>query len=382
MMRTRITQMSRLMIVPRLRLLLPLLALALIVALGWAQGPENATETVEKVIDDIYLVRSTYGNDGNAVIIINEDDVTLVDARVSPARARKLDGIIKGLTSKPVRDVILSHYHHDHSLGTQVFDRPGVQIIGHEYTRHQLLNYNIMEQFTHKFISTTSRLTLREELPKQIAQETDPARKRQLEAQLAETNKWLDEYLVDVKETKQTAPEVTLATKMTLHRGTREIQLLFLGRAHTAGDVFTFLPNERVIITGDMIPAFVYMGDSHIDEWPATLERMLELDFDTVVPGHGPPIPKVEAEKVYRGQAAYLRDLWSATAALKSQGLSAYDAAQKLDMTKHRTGAFHELSFASGRGIPYLGQGGIEGRDLRAVTRMYEVMDGKREVTD
>jgi glyoxylase-like metal-dependent hydrolase (beta-lactamase superfamily II) len=366
--------MNRLTIGPRLRLLMPLLAMALVVAVGWAQGPQDATETVEKVTDDIYLVRSTYGNDGNAVIIINEDDVTVVDARVSPARARKLDGIIKNLTPKPVRDLILSHYHHDHSLGTQVFNRPGVQIYGHEYTRYQLLNYNIMEQFTHKFISTTSRLTLREELPKQIAQETDPARKQELEEQLAVNNRWLDEYLVDIKETRQTPPQVTLATKMTLHRGSREIQLLHLGRAHTGGDVFTFLPNERIIITGDMIPAFVYMGDSHVDEWPATLERMLELDFDTVVPGHGTPMPKTEAEKVYRGQAAYLRDLWSATAALKSQGLSAYDAAQKLDLSKHRTGPF--------QGIPYVGKGGIGERDVRAVARMYEVMDGKREVTD
>ena len=75
---------------------------------------------------------------------------------------------------------------------------------------------------------------------------------------------------------------------MTLHRGNREIQIRYMGRAHTDGDVVVFLPKERMIATGDMITsALSYTGDAFIEEWPATLEQVMTLDFDTVLPGHG-----------------------------------------------------------------------------------------------
>ena len=75
---------------------------------------------------------------------------------------------------------------------------------------------------------------------------------------------------------------------MTLVRGTREIQIRFFGRAHTDGDIVVFLPKERMVATGDMITsALSYTGDAFIEEWPATLEGVLSLDFDAVLPGHG-----------------------------------------------------------------------------------------------
>src|SRR5713101_3858871 len=83
-------------------------------------------------------------------------------------------------------------------------------------------------------------------------------------------------------ELKPTPPNVTLQTRMTLIRGDREIQIRFLGRAHTAGDVVVFLPRERVVITGDMLTAALSnMSDAFVNEWPATLDELKKLDFET-----------------------------------------------------------------------------------------------------
>jgi glyoxylase-like metal-dependent hydrolase (beta-lactamase superfamily II) len=75
---------------------------------------------------------------------------------------------------------------------------------------------------------------------------------------------------------------------MKLYRRDREIHLLHLGRAHTTGDVFVYLPKEKVVITGDaMIGWTPYMGDGYPDEWAATLDRLAQLDFTHIIMGHG-----------------------------------------------------------------------------------------------
>ena len=75
---------------------------------------------------------------------------------------------------------------------------------------------------------------------------------------------------------------------MTLYRGGREIQILFFGRGHTDTDVVVYLPKERIVCTGDFLTAALSnMSDAFVNEWPATLDRLMTLDFDTVMPGHG-----------------------------------------------------------------------------------------------
>ena len=83
-------------------------------------------------------------------------------------------------------------------------------------------------------------------------------------------------------------PALTFGGSLTLWLGNREVRLVHLGRAHTAGDVVVYLPKERIIGTGDLFNGYIgYMGDAYVDEWAETLGRLAELDFETVVPGHG-----------------------------------------------------------------------------------------------
>ena len=141
-------------------------------------------------------------------------------------------------------------------------------------------------------------------------------------------------------------------------RGSREIQLLHLGRAHTGGDVVIHLPRERVVFTGDMmLPGLSYMGDGHVDEWPATLEALKALDFDVLLPGHGPPLRSKDPITHFQ---AYLTDLWQKTTAMHRRGVGAEQAAEQIDMTNHSD------NYGQIRG---------PGVDPRAVRRIYELLD-------
>jgi glyoxylase-like metal-dependent hydrolase (beta-lactamase superfamily II) len=111
---------------------------------------------------------------------------------------------------------------------------------------------------------------------------------------------------------------------MTLVRGSREIQIRFLGRAHTDGDVVVFLPKERMIATGDMITsALSYTGDAFVEEWPATLEAVMGLDFDAVLPGHGNVF---KGKDHIRNLQAYWRDFHQQAMSFRKQGLSPEEA--------------------------------------------------------
>ena len=164
------------------------------------------------------------------------------------------------------------------------------------------------------------------------------------------------------KELKLTPPNVTLTTQMTLYRGSREIQIRYLGRGHTAGDVVVYLPNEKVVMTGDFLTSGLSnMSDSYPEEWVASLDALKKLDFDTVMPGHGEAF--TDKAKIDYFQA-YLRDVWTEVSRLKKQGVSAEEAAKRADLTKHKD---H---------FP------IQGRQFHSSPRqrIYALLDGNGEV--
>jgi glyoxylase-like metal-dependent hydrolase (beta-lactamase superfamily II) len=291
---------------------------------------------------------------GNSAFIVNDNDVVVVDDHVSPAAAWVLLEEIKEVTNKPVTTVINTHFHFDHAHGNQIFE-PNVQIIGHEFTRRMLLNNSIGMPLYQGYL--TGMPGQIEGLRKRIASETEPAAKAKLETQLQVT----ENNLASQKELKPTPPNVTLSTHMTLYRGAREIQVRFLGRGHTAGDVVVFLPNEKIVITGDFLTSGLSnMSDSFPEEWVASLDALKKLDFDTVLPGHGEAF--TDKAKIDYFQA-YLRDVWTEVSRLKQQGASAEEAAKRADLTKHKGNLPIQ-----GPGVPAI-----------AATRIYELLDGTRK---
>jgi glyoxylase-like metal-dependent hydrolase (beta-lactamase superfamily II) len=291
---------------------------------------------------------------GNSSVIVNDDDVMIVDDHVSPAAAWVLVDEIKALTNKPIRTVVNTHFHFDHAHGNQIFDRT-VEIIGHEFTREMLTGGKSLEMplFKNYLSGLPGGIA---NLRQRLNAETDAAAKARLQTQLtsAENNAASQAQLRTVP------PNVTLRTNMTLFRGSREIQVRHLGRAHTAGDVVVFLPREKLVITGDMLTSTLSnMSDAYVNEWADTLEELKKLDFTTVLPGHGDAF--TDRAKINYFQA-YLRDVWTEVSKLKQQGVSAEEAARRADLTKHR----EHFASITAPGVPLIG-----------VTRIYELLDKK-----
>jgi glyoxylase-like metal-dependent hydrolase (beta-lactamase superfamily II) len=288
---------------------------------------------------------------GNSSVIVNDNDVIVVDDHVSPAAAWVLLEEIKDLTNKPVRTVINTHFHFDHAHGNQIFD-PTVDIIGHEFTRQMLLSNSLGMPLYRNYVTGLPQQV--EDLKKRVAAESDASRKAALQIQLqaAENN------VASQAELKPTPPNVTLKTEMTLFRGSREIQIRYLGRGHTAGDVVVYLPREKVVATGDFLTAALSnMSDAYVNEWVTSLDNLKKLDFDTVLPGHGEAF--TDKAKIDYFQA-YLRDVWTEVGRLKQQGVSAEEAAKRADLTKHK----EHFPGIQGPGVPVI-----------AVNRIYELLD-------
>ena len=303
-----------------------------------AQGPRPAGTTFSgkafrfnKVKEGVYHAIGTGALTvvGNSTVLVNDRDVIVVDDHVSPAAAWVLVEEIKAITDKPVTTVVNTHFHFDHAHGNQIF-APGVQIIGHEFTRRALLDDPVSKPLYQSFYSVKTLEGQIENLRKRIASEQDAAARDKLQTQLAS----VENNYASQKELRPTPPNVTLTTQMTLFRGDREIQIRYLGRGHTAGDVVVYLPKEKAVITGDLLTASTSnLSDSYPVEWAATLEELKKLDFDTVIPGHGEAF--TDKAKIDYFQA-YLRDVWSTVSDLKKQGVSAEETAKRADLSKHK----------------------------------------------
>jgi glyoxylase-like metal-dependent hydrolase (beta-lactamase superfamily II) len=167
-------------------------------------------------------------------------------------------------------------------------------------------------------------------LRKQVDKRNDPAHRKALENQISDT----DAAMAELKEIKPVPPSTTFASRLTLFRGQREIQLLFLGRGHTGGDAVVYLPKERIVCTGDLMeskPASLSSG--FFDEWITTLDALKKLDFDAALPGHGTPFHGTALITAFQD---YLTDVIAQVKKFREQGLTAEQTAQKVDLTSHR----------------------------------------------
>ncbi|HEY7059349.1 MAG TPA: MBL fold metallo-hydrolase [Vicinamibacterales bacterium] len=339
--------------------LLGVLAAAAIAAAAGAPRAHQPTQAYrfQEIRPGIYsaLGTGTLNVGSNSAVIVNADDVLVVDSHITPEAARVMLQEIRTLTDKPVRFLVNTHFHFDHTDGNQVFG-PGVDIIGHEFTRRKLAG-----DFLHEPIFVNSVAAL----PKQIADlearaasETDGTVKARLEQQLRVQRA----YQEQLKEIKPTPPNVAFSDAMSLIRGGREIRLLFLGRGHTGGDVVVYLPAERVVCTGDLlVNGIANLVDGYVNQWPAALDRLAALDFDDVIPGHGEPCKGKERIAFFQ---AYLRDLWAQAVKLHDAKVPAEAAARQIDMTSHQT---HFPSITA------------PGVNPVAMARMYAVMEGRAE---
>lgn len=244
---------------------------------------------VKQVADGIYAAIAVpqHKVNCNAAVIVNEDGVLVVDTHSKPSAARALVKSISEITMKPVRQVINTHFHWDHWQGNEVYPAmfPETEIIASQATRENMTNPDAgnggLAHIERQLKTLPEEIaTLQAELAK--------ASNTEVRSRLESTLQQTVAYLEELKGLRPTLPTLTFERSLTLYKQGREIRLLFLGRAHTSGDIFVYLPKEKILVTGDCIIDWMpFLDDGYPEEWVKTLNEVKKLDFTTMIMGHG-----------------------------------------------------------------------------------------------
>lgn len=314
--------------------------LAMLFSFAFSLPLRGAELEIVKVADGVYAAIRTEPPGltfiSNTVFIINDDDVVVVDTGVGQGTAGTTIAALQRLTAKPVRYVVNTHWHDDHMMGNQTYREafPGVEFIGHANAEAEMRSTGV-----------ENRKQLLEQGPaiaKQISEAM--AKKENLagkpisnEERLTYTSDlvWAERYFIEAPNFKLIAPTMTLENQLTLVRGSRVIEIRYLGRAHTAADIVVHLPKENIVIAGDMVvwPIPLFGTTSFPVDYIATLEKLLALKPAVLVPGHGP----VMREDIYvRKMLALLKSIDSQTRAALARGETAEQAGKSVNLAEFR----------------------------------------------
>jgi glyoxylase-like metal-dependent hydrolase (beta-lactamase superfamily II) len=228
--------------------------------------------TFSKLSDSAYAY--TAEGDPNTGIVIGDDAVMVIDTQATPVMAQDVIRRIREVTDKPIKYVVLSHYHAVRVLGASAYGAD--HVIASEATREM-----IVERGQQDYLSEVQRF---------------PRLFRSVETVPGLT--W---------------PTITFNDRMTLYLGQTEVQIIHAGRGHTKGDTIVWLPQERVLFSGDLVEygATPYCGDAHLQDWPQTLQKLRDLKPLALVPGRGDALTSERAvEDGLAGTQAFVTELY------------------------------------------------------------------------
>jgi cyclase len=244
----------------------------------------------------------------NAGLIVGPDRCIAIDSLFSPSMTLAFRDAIRRVTDKPVRLLINTHHHVDHTLGNALF--PEALVLSHANAKRE-----------QRRVGASVLELLRPRLPELVA-EADGVVQR--------------------------LPEMTFTGSARFLLGERAIELLHFGPAHTIGDALIVLPAERLLFAGDV--AFHYVTplglEGHIGGWRGVCDKIDGLEIDTIVPGHGPVGGKPELREM-RG---YLDTIWEQGRVLFNAGRLTSEATKVIDLGEYASWAEPErLAFNVGR---------------------------------
>lgn len=313
-----------------------LLALITAVCLGRAE-PKFVNEQYDlvKVADGTYSFFAPESDSGvvqsNCTVVIGEDAVLLIDSGQFPSLAERMLGDIKKLTSKPVRYLVNTHWHFDHIWGNAIFRDayPGLAIISTEFTREPV------EEQSPKFLvqglvdSEKQIKEFREMVAKDRLPDGRPLTD-EIKRSLNRTADTLEHIAPDVSHAVNAPPTVGFEKEPTINLGKRLAKVIWLGRANTGGDAVTWVPDVKLLATGDAVvyPAPFAFG-SYMTEWPVTLQKMVDMNAAIIVPGHGPVMRDASYLKT---QIEMFQTLTAQVKEAVAQGLSLEDTRKKVKL--------------------------------------------------
>ncbi|HEY3179891.1 MAG TPA: MBL fold metallo-hydrolase [Casimicrobiaceae bacterium] len=238
----------------------------------------------DKLSDNAYAY--TAEGDPNTGIIIGDNAVLVADTQATPVMAQDVIRRIREVTDKPIRYVVLTHYHAVRVLGASAYQPQEI----------------IASQDTYDLIVERGEADMKSEI------ERFPRLFRAVESVPGLT--W---------------PTLTFKGEMTLWLGKLEVKLMQLGRGHTKGDTVVWLPHERIMLSGDLVEfgATPYAGDAYFSDWPQTLDALAAMKPAKLVPGRGAALttPR-QVQEGLAGTRAFVSELF---AAIKSATVAGKD---------------------------------------------------------
>ena len=245
-------------------------------------------DTQAKTVSFIKLATNAYAytaeGDPNTGVIIGDDAVMVIDTQATPVMAQDVIARIRTVTDKPIKYVVLTHYHAVRVLGASAYG--AAHIIASQDTRDL-----IVERGQQDFRSELERF------PRLFhAAESIPG---------------------------LTWPTITFAGAMTLWLGRTEVRIMQIGRGHTKGDTIVWLPKGKVLFSGDLVEygATPYTGDAYLSEWPATLDRLAALKPKVLVPGRGDAVTTpAGVRRSIEGTRAFVSEMFAAVKAGRRKG--------------------------------------------------------------
>ncbi|WP_075997756.1 MBL fold metallo-hydrolase [Salaquimonas pukyongi] len=248
----------------------------------------SAGDMAEKQVSFTEIGRDLWAftaeGDPNSGVIIGDDSVMIIEAQATPRLARKVIEKVREVTDKPITHLVLTHYHAVRVLGASAFDAP--QVIMSEKARSMVVERG-QEDWDSEFDRFPRLFKGHEEIP------------------------------------GLTWPTTTFNSRMSVYLGNRRIDLMHMGRAHTAGDIVAYVPDANVMFTGDIVEyhSACYCGDGHFHDWPGTLERIRAWDVDAIAPGRGDALTgKEKVNEALDNTADFIRSTYRPVAQVALRG--------------------------------------------------------------
>jgi len=226
-------------------------------------GPVSAADGLTKIADNVYsyvgVKKASPANSfgANAGIVIGRDGIVVIDTLISAKEAGRFIKDIRAVSDKPIRYVINTHSHLDHTFGNVEFARLGAVIVSHVNGRK---NMQINGEANLKKASAYG---------------------------LSEK---------EMEGTRITYPTLTFSEKMQIDLGDQILELVYDGPSHTDDSIYVYLPNKRILFAGDILFTDYYpnIADGDLAGWTKTLDSVAALDVAKIIPGHGPLSDKTD----------------------------------------------------------------------------------------
>ena len=298
--------------------------------------------------------------EGNSVFVVTDQGVVVFDAGGAPVMGEAIVAKVRSVTDQPITHVVLSHWHGDHMRGLQSIRAafPQARVLAHPHSREFIVA--TQERWLKRRVSMAPNI--RKGVGEALSKNQDLSGRALIDPEKAWLQRGLaitDQLDRENNRTVYVVPDATFEDRMTLYLGGREIQFLHLGRAHTAGDVVMWLPEEKIIATGDIVSGPIpLMPSPYTNDYVGVLAQIKDLGFKTLVPGHGP----VEVDARYVDLLIdTLRSVSTQMKAFVAQGLSEEQAIEKVDFSSVRERFTHGDPFLENRFQDYVGGPALPG---------------------